>query len=122
MPIEIEWRLDSRSTRTFAGPILELEFELPSCSLISKPPKTYRNPIIYAQELQEEMKRGGLTQTELARKHGLSRARVNQWLSLLKLPKREIRRIHAMGDHWEQRLVTERSFRKENDINLTEVK
>lgn len=105
------WRLDSRSTRTFCGPILEIEFELPSCSHNSKYKKTYRNPIIYAQELAEEMSREGITQAELARKHGLSRARVNQWLSLLRLPVGEKRRIMAMGDHWERRVVTERSLR-----------
>lgn len=92
---------------------MELEFELPSCSLISKPLKTYRNPIIYAQELAEEMRREGLTQAELARKHGISRTRVNQWLSLLKLTNKETRRILAMGDHWERRLLTERAFREQ---------
>jgi len=40
-------------------------------------------------ELKAEMQREGLTQTELARKHGISRARVNQWPSLLKLQKGE---------------------------------
>ena len=68
------WRLDSRSTRTFSGTILEREYELPSCSPISKYNKTYRNPIIYAQELAEEMRREGLRQSDLARKHGISRA------------------------------------------------
>ncbi len=105
------WRLDSRSTRTFGGPILELVFKLPSHTHNSKNKKTYRNPIIYAQELAEEMRREGLTQAELARKHGISRTRVNQWLSLLKLPNKETRRILAMGDLWERRLVTERNLR-----------
>ena len=73
--------------------------------------KIYLNPIIFAQELSEEICREGLTQAELARKHGISRARVNQWLSLLKLPKKEIRRIQAMGDNWERRLLTERNLR-----------
>ena len=82
-----QWRLDSRSTRTFGGPILTLQFELPSRVPNRKPQKTYRNPIILAQELMQEMSREGLTQAELARKHGISRARVHQWLSLLKLPK-----------------------------------
>ena len=105
------WRLDSRSTRTFGGPILKLEFAFPSSSLISKPLKTYRTLIIYAQELAEEISREGLTQAELARKHGISRARVNQWLSLLKLPKGEKKRILEMGDHWGSRVLTERKLR-----------
>ena len=33
--------------------------------------KTYRNPIIFAQELADEMKREGSTQAEFARKHGI---------------------------------------------------
>lgn len=107
-----QWRLDSRSARTFCGPILEIEYELQSFSLNSKYRKIYRNPIIYAQELQEEMRREGLTQSELARKHGISRARVSQWLSLLKLPKIKIERVIAMGDHWEWRLLTERGLRR----------
>ena len=57
------------------------------------------------------MEREGLSQADLARKHGISRTRVNQWLSLLKLPGKEIRRILAMGDNWERRLITERMLR-----------
>ncbi len=70
-----KWRLDSRSTLTFGDPILKLEFALPACSLISKPQKTYRNPIIYAMELKEEMRRERLTQAELSRKLRISRER-----------------------------------------------
>lgn len=33
-------------------------------------------------ELVEERRREGLTQAELTRRHGLIRARVNQWLAL----------------------------------------
>ena len=90
---------------------MKLEFVLPSSSLISKPLKTYRNPIVFAQELAEEMSREGLSQADLARKHGISRARVNQWLSLLRLPLAEKRQVLAMGDYWNRRLVTERQLR-----------
>ncbi len=58
------------------------------------------------------MRRDGLTQAELARKHGTSRARVNQWLSLLKLSAGERKRIQEMGDHWDRRVVTERNLRR----------
>jgi hypothetical protein len=88
-----------------------LEYELSSRAYNSKPLRTYRNPIIFAQELAEEMNKLGLTQAELALKHGISRARANQWWSLLKLPGMEIRRILAMGDSWERRLLTERGLR-----------
>ena len=59
------------------------------------------------------MKREGISQSGLARKHGISRVRVNQWLSLLDLPKLEIEKVLAMGDNWERRLVTERVLRKQ---------
>ena len=77
----------------------------------SKLQKTYRNPIIYALELQVEMRREGLTQADLARKHGISRARVNQWLAFLRIPARDRSRILAMGDHWKKKLVSERALR-----------
>ncbi|MBN2585914.1 MAG: helix-turn-helix domain-containing protein [Candidatus Fermentibacteraceae bacterium] len=62
-------------------------------------------------ELADEMKKEGLTQTELARKYGISRARVNQWLSLLGLSDREKGRLQAMGDNWDRRVITERGLR-----------
>jgi len=62
-------------------------------------------------ELSAEMRRERISQSELARRHGMTRARVNQWLSLLRLPVGERRRILAMGDHWGRRVLTERSLR-----------
>jgi len=113
----LKWRLNSRSTRTFGGPIIKLRHVLSVIPSDSKIKKTFRNPIIYALELADEMKSEGLNQVELAQKHGVSRARVNQWLSLLRLPAGEKRRIIAMGDNWERRLLTERSFRKHIEHN-----
>jgi len=63
-------------------------------------------------ELAEDMRREGLTQADLARKHGISRARVNQWLSLLKLSAGVRKMILEMGDHWERQVITERGLRK----------
>jgi len=77
-----------------------------------KPGRTFRNPIIVALELHDEMKRDRISQAELARRHGLSRARVHQWLSLLELPKKDIERLKAMGDNWQRRLLTERALRR----------
>jgi len=61
--------------------------------------------------MQDEMQRDGITQAELARRHGISRVRVHQWLSLLALSKIQIEQLMAMGDHWERRLLTERELR-----------
>jgi transcriptional regulator with XRE-family HTH domain len=78
--------------------------------------------MIFALEIAEEMKRDGISRAELARRHGMSRARVTQWLSLLDLPKPEIERVLAMGDYWERRLVTERGLRKTmNQKGLSQV-
>lgn len=57
------------------------------------------------------MQKEGMTQATLARRLGISRARVNQWLSLLRLPKGEKKRILEMGDHWGSRILTERKLR-----------
>jgi len=68
--------------------------------------------MVVALELAEELKRDSISRAELARRHGLSRTRVTQWLSLLQLPLGERRRLQAMGDSWKSRLVTERKLRK----------
>ncbi|MCD4847729.1 MAG: hypothetical protein K8R76_06030 [Candidatus Aegiribacteria sp.] len=52
-----------------------------------------------------------LSRADLARKLGLSRARVTQMLNLLKLPDSLISEIEEMGDYWIRQLVTERSLR-----------
>jgi transcriptional regulator with XRE-family HTH domain len=67
-------------------------------------------------ELHDEMERDGISKAELARRHGLSRTRVHQWLSLRELPKIEIQRLKAMGDNWERRLITERVLRKNRNL------
>jgi hypothetical protein len=40
-------------------------------------------------ELKEEMRREGVSHAELTRIHGISRARVNQWLALLRFQARD---------------------------------
>ncbi len=57
------------------------------------------------------MELNDLTKAELARKLGISRARVTQMLNLLKLPEELKEEIEAMGDNWDRRLVTERMRR-----------
>ena len=53
-----------------------------------------------------------LSKADLARKLGISRARVTQMLNLLKLPEELKEEIEAMGDYWGRRLVAERMLRK----------
>jgi len=75
--------------------------------------------MVLALELAEEQKRDGISRAELARRHGLSRARVTQWLSLMELPRIEIERVLAMGDYWERRLVTERELRQTRQFTFS---
>ncbi len=58
-----------------------------------------------------KMELNDLTKAELARKLGISRARVTQMLNLLKLPEELIEEVERMGDNWDRRLVTERMLR-----------
>ena len=60
------------------------------------------------------MELNDLTRAELARKLGISRARVTQMLNLLKLPEELIEEVERMGDYWGRRLVTERVLRRRN--------
>ena len=52
-----------------------------------------------------------LSRVDLARKLGLSRARVTQMLNLLGLPEMLISEIEEMGDYWSRQLITERELR-----------
>ena len=54
---------------------------------------------------------GYASQTALARKLGVSRARVNQMLRLLKLPQEVQETVARMGDPIPSRKVTERKLR-----------
>ena len=100
------WRLDSVSQRTI------LWYDTTSYNQIKrKPKKTFRNPIILTREMALMMEMEELSRADLARKLGLSRARVTQMLNLLKLPDSLISEIEEMGDYWIRQLVTERSLR-----------
>lgn len=77
----------------------------------SRPARLFRNPVIYAMELRDLMAAEGINRAELARRLGVSRARVTQWLALLKLSKEELEEIAALGDHWDCRVMTERGMR-----------
>jgi len=62
-------------------------------------------------ELNDELIRDNLTRKQLAERHGITSDRVTQWLCLLKLQGEEKARILALGDYWEQQVVTERELR-----------
>ena len=108
----MDWRLGSVSQRTI------LWYDTSSNGLIKqRNEKTYRNPIIQAREMNLMMEMGELSRADLARKLGLSRARVTQMLNLLKLPEELIAEIEEMGDYWSRQLVTERQLRRSSELS-----
>ena len=77
-----------------------------------KPIWTYRNPIFLAREWKKMLESGEYaSQTALVRKLGVSRARVNQMLPLLKLPPSVQDTVVRMGDPLSSRKMTERKLR-----------
>ena len=95
--------------RTFSSRIL-----IPEKPVKPKiPAKIYRNPVIVAKEYKAMIDSGqAKNQSDLARFLGVSRVRVCQILSLLKMDKKKIQEIEKMGEYWEKPLVTERKLRK----------
>jgi len=79
--------------------------------LSRKPSKTFRNPVIYARELHQEMVRDSLTRQKLAERHNVTSDRITQLLCVLKLPEEKLRRIEDLGDNWEKKVITERQLR-----------
>lgn len=63
-------------------------------------------------ELRDRMAAVGINRAELARRLGVSRARVTQWLDLLELPGDVQRKAEAMGDNWSRQIMTERGLRR----------
>ena len=99
------------SIRTAYLPIIKLITQCNICRY-NPTPKSYRNPIIYARELQEEMIRDNLTRKQLGEMYGVSSDRITQWLCLLKLPEKKLKEFEALGeDYWERQLITERQLR-----------
>jgi transcriptional regulator with XRE-family HTH domain len=75
------------------------------------PESVYRNPVIYAKELQQEMVQDGLSRRQLAERHGVSPDRITQWLCLLTLPEERLQGLEGLGDNWDRQVVTERQLR-----------
>ena len=102
---------NAMSIRTAYLPIIKLVTLCNICRY-NPNPKRYRNPVIYAKELQKKMLRDNLSRKQLAERHGVSSDRITQWLCLLKLPEKKLREIESLWDHWERQIVTERQLRK----------
>jgi hypothetical protein len=78
-----------------------------------KAKKTYRNPVALALEWRKALDRGHYSSpADLARKEGISRARVTQILNLLRLSPRVIEITRSLGDPLHSPLVTERQLRR----------
>ena len=97
--------------RTRFAPVILLKSVFISTSRTKPTKKTYRNPVIYAQELHDEMVRDDLSRKQLAKRHGVSSDRITQWLCLLKLPAEKLKEMEALGDIWNRQMVTERELR-----------
>ncbi|MCK5083800.1 MAG: helix-turn-helix domain-containing protein, partial [Candidatus Omnitrophica bacterium] len=67
------------------------------------------NPIEQAREYQRIMQEESLSQSQLAAKLGISRTRVNQYLTLLKLPEERQTEILI---HDKKQMISERKLRK----------
>jgi len=107
----IGWYTGPLSSRTHTKHTYPVLFKRPDLTKLRSETKKYRNPVIYALELHEEMIRDNLSRKQLAERHGVSSDRITQWLCLLKLPKVKLNEIEALGDYWDKRVVTERELR-----------
>jgi hypothetical protein len=76
------------------------------------PARQYRNPIAVAQEWQRMLGTGECaSRADLARRLGVTRARVTQVLGLLELTPEDVEALAALGDPLPRRIVTERGLR-----------
>jgi hypothetical protein len=95
--------------------------EKPQRSRTQMPARIYRNPIIVAQEWQQALHNEACSSAaDLARKLGISRARVTQVLHLLKLEPDVLNTIAAFGDPLPSRSITERLLRSMVDHSAEE--
>jgi transcriptional regulator with XRE-family HTH domain len=86
-------------------------FEKEPKSTSRKASRLYRNPVYLAQEWQKTFANGDSTPTDLARKLGVSRARVTQVLRIFNLAPEVLKAIAALGDPLPSPIVTERRLR-----------
>ncbi|MFC1856479.1 hypothetical protein ACFL9U_00440 [Thermodesulfobacteriota bacterium] len=76
------------------------------------------HPLLIAKKFQNQIETGSVNKTELARRHGMSRARVTQIMNLLNLESRIKEEILNMSQP-EQRYFTERKLRKIARLSLS---
>ncbi|RLF26031.1 MAG: hypothetical protein DRN14_07535 [Thermoplasmata archaeon] len=75
--------------------------------------ENYINPLTKAHAYKKMMEKEGLNQTQLAKKLGISRARVTQYLNLLRLSQDQQQYILANG---KGEIITERSLRSFSQV------
>jgi len=79
---------------------------------VNKIKHLYRNPIYLAKEYEQMIDNGQVkNQSGLARKLGISRVRICQILSLLKLDPLIIQELEKLGDPLKSKIITERILR-----------
>jgi hypothetical protein len=105
------WYAGHRASRTRIGETVSLLTSRPYLPENIANSRIYRNPLVFAIELQDELIRDNLTRKQLAERHAITSDRVTQWLCLLKIPDEEKARVLALGDNWEKQIVTERELR-----------
>lgn len=98
--------------RTRFAPVILLKSSFISAKRVKPSKRIFRNPIIYAEELHDEMVRDNLTRKQLAKRHGVSSDRITQWLCLLKLKEEVLQEVRTLCDNWDKQVVTERRLRK----------
>ena len=93
--------------------VFRVTFQLPS--RLPKPPKprpTYQNPIFRAKEYARMIESGqAKNESDLARKIGISRVRVCQYVRLLSLDASVVKALEQLGDPLTKRIITERLLR-----------
>jgi len=105
------WHAEGEYSRTFSKTPKALCIRRSDAPNI-KQKKTYRNPLIYAIELNDELVRDSLTRKQLAERYDITSDRVTQWLCLLNLPDEIQQKVIALGDNWDKQIITERELRK----------
>jgi len=74
--------------------------------------RIYRNPIYLARKYKRMIDNGQVkNQSGLARKLGISKVRIHQILSLLKLDPLILQELEKLGDPLEAKIITERMLR-----------
>ena len=109
LPLERFGSTDCSKERTFTTTVY---FPDKDIHKINKPFKTYRNPIIVAKEYDNMIKSEAYKSgADIARAFDISRVRVNQFLSLLKIDQKIVEYIEKLGDPLYSPIVTERMLR-----------